>query len=644
MSEVHSVAAIQLKRQDYTFGIVTPKRAYYVRASTAAESQEWIRALNDVKTQLSQRNTMTNDFADLQMSSVRDVGSPTSPTSTTSTARPLSTLDLGGERSHSAAQVAAATSAASAASAVAAGRPQHQQQPISINVPGRGSYTSPAQPRPIPTTPDALSPLTATTDSETGAEHYGLSYTSSMTGHSFGSSPGRDTSHGSELSDSGGPLQRRGSQRGQGSSSSQRRHEGSSGGEQHAGGAASSYQSAGGAVLSSSEEEDDVEEKEQLDRAMPLPTMAASQSGINAGTVGSTQQPTTASHSPAKSTPQAQGANVPIKAQSMSGSGAREGDLLLRDPNRVIVQGYLMKQSNRRKTWRKRWFVLTASRLMYTRSHMDSRAHRQIPLESILDAIEHASKKSYSGGSGTTAPSSPSLQQAQIGGSAVGFHSLVEGADANGGVSEGTVGSSGRRGSSGAVFATSPSGQAASLHEGAAVGSGGSGTASSQQPGAPPAKPERRQSVVAAAAAAAAAGVSSGLNLGSSSGSGGAAFSSGGNNNASGSSNSGAGGSSSHNPAKRMDNCFKIITPKRVFLLCAPTEEEEIKWLSALQALLTRSRGQHHTEGASTAMTVGSPGTQQAPTSTTLSTSTPAQPLSEAAQSLTASATSPRLA
>jgi hypothetical protein len=36
-----------------------------------------------------------------------------------------------------------------------------------------------------------------------------------------------------------------------------------------------------------------------------------------------------------------------------------------------------MKQSSRRKTWRKRWFVLTGSTLMYTRSHMVSAAQKR---------------------------------------------------------------------------------------------------------------------------------------------------------------------------------------------------------------------------------------------------------------------------
>lgn len=58
------------------------------------------------------------------------------------------------------------------------------------------------------------------------------------------------------------------------------------------------------------------------------------------------------------------------------------------DRSRVIAQGYALKQSSRRKQWRKRWFVLTLDALYYTRSHMDTRAHRSIPTTCILDAME----------------------------------------------------------------------------------------------------------------------------------------------------------------------------------------------------------------------------------------------------------------
>lgn len=35
-------------------------------------------------------------------------------------------------------------------------------------------------------------------------------------------------------------------------------------------------------------------------------------------------------------------------------------------------------------------------------------------------------------------------------------------------------------------------------------------------------------------------------------------------------------------------HCFKIITPKRTYLVSSPSEEDEIKWLAALQCLVAR--------------------------------------------------------
>ena len=33
---------------------------------------------------------------------------------------------------------------------------------------------------------------------------------------------------------------------------------------------------------------------------------------------------------------------------------------------------------------------------------------------------------------------------------------------------------------------------------------------------------------------------------------------------------------------------FKIVTTKRTLLLCAPSEEDELRWLGAVRALITR--------------------------------------------------------
>ncbi|PPQ63851.1 hypothetical protein CVT24_009064 [Panaeolus cyanescens] len=61
----------------------------------------------------------------------------------------------------------------------------------------------------------------------------------------------------------------------------------------------------------------------------------------------------------------------------------------VKDPTKVIVSGYLMKCGSKRRNWRKRWFVLTEEKLIYSGSHMDTKPHRQFPFSEILDALEY---------------------------------------------------------------------------------------------------------------------------------------------------------------------------------------------------------------------------------------------------------------
>jgi len=131
-----------------------------------------------------------------------------------------------------------------------------------------------------------------------------------------------------------------------------------------------------------------------------------------------------------------------------------------------VLSGYLMKCGSKRRNWRKRWFVLTADKLIYSGSHMDKKPHRQIPLSTVLDALEIATSSHHrpSHHSTSQAPSSPSAP---------------------------------------------------------------SGSVSAETDTAVPGK----------------------------------------------------------------SFTFKIITPKRTLLLCAPSEEEEIKWLSAVRALIARRAG-----------------------------------------------------
>lgn len=637
MADVRSIAAIELKRQDNTFGIVTPARAYYVKAATNAESQDWIRALNNVKTQMSQQSTMAHDLDDLDINSSAGIHDVDASNAT--------------DDQHATSQAALTRAASSAAAATSPSGPA-----ISINIPGKSHHQHQQQQHRFGA--DAMSPSTLTTDSETGAEHYGMSYASS-TGQSYGSSPGRDAGHrsGSEQSDNGllGSIGRSWSQRrrkGSGGGDARsasvgrgggtNRREASSASAPESAGMASSYQSsqvgpssaAAAAIMSSSDEEDDDDDydgNEGADQAMPLPSLSNQEPPTSASTVQS------ASGAPAGTSTQ-RASGQPQPTQQPQNAAPSE---LLRDPNRVITQGYLMKQSNRRKQWRKRWFVLTASRLMYTRSHMDAKAHRQVPITSILDAIEY-NTTSTAGGSGGSAS----------GGVAGSGGSGSRKGDGQG-IGSPTAGNSSMSPPLSGVFSVHAFSDGGEEHESFKATSSPPPSSHSQSAG------QRRTSMVAAAAGLA-SNLSAGVGLGGGSGGGGGSSSheatgaqsatpnsgnavgsvgmggssssgggggggvggmanSGGNNNISG------GGTNHSLNRKRMDNCFKIITPKRVFLLCAPTEEEEIKWLSALQALLARTRGQGGSSGtveASMADTVSSPPAAHAgPTSQAASSS-----------------------
>ncbi|EST09780.1 Pleckstrin [Kalmanozyma brasiliensis GHG001] len=485
VSDIKTVASVELKKSVNTFGIVTPKRTFYVRAASRADMESWIEKLNEIMTQYAQSSTMTQEMAALELGNAESPA-PSSTVPQSQYGTPSRQRTISQERMQST-----------------------SSSPIKIGIPGHGTFMAPAQPRPIPGSA-AFSPLTATSDSETGTDRFGLSYTgSSISGspsmrtdpsNSFllaGQSPGGGGGHnsGSEMSDmsshqprpAGGfgniPRQR--------SVSSSRRLALFASGATDVPPSPTVPQGSGGGnqILSSSDEEDDWDEEEVADQAMPLPALGTSQ---------------TSQQSQLQQSQQPGSKPAPLNISSLP---ATTGELQ-RDPNKVITQGYLMKQSGRRKVWRKRWFVLTPSRLLYSRSHMDAKAHRQIPISSILDALEYEPKKASS-----VIPTSPGIGSPTT--NPFGFESSGD-RDGN------------------AAFSPSTGASAAA-----------------------PEKPERRGSMINAAA-----GVASNMTAGM------------------------VGGSSK----KRKENCFQIITPKRTFILCAPGEDEEIKWISALKTLITRQR------------------------------------------------------
>jgi hypothetical protein len=62
---------------------------------------------------------------------------------------------------------------------------------------------------------------------------------------------------------------------------------------------------------------------------------------------------------------------ITINSQSRPlASSPTKTNFLAVDPCKTILSGYLMKCGSKRKNWRKRWFVLTSEKLVYTGSHM----------------------------------------------------------------------------------------------------------------------------------------------------------------------------------------------------------------------------------------------------------------------------------
>ncbi|KAI1797029.1 PH-domain-containing protein [Ganoderma leucocontextum] len=155
-------------------------------------------------------------------------------------------------------------------------------------------------------------------------------------------------------------------------------------------------------------------------------------------------------------------------------------------PSKPVLSGYLMKCGSRRHNWHKRWFILSGEKLIYSRSHMDTKPHRQIPLALIIDALEYDLPPNRS-------------------------HPTI----------------------------SSPGPQSPHQHH-----------ASSSAP----------EDGEAAGA-----------------------------------------------------HTFKVVTTKRTLLLCAPSEEEEIKWLSAIRALIARRSGQGVVPGEPSSSSATSPGSGSTP-------------------------------
>lgn len=405
MADVHTVTAVELKRNQNGFGIVTPKRTFYIKAADHADMLDWIAKLNNVKRVMAEQSTDEGFDHDLYDDLAHAHAGPTA-----------------------------------VPAPVPSGATGHHPLPS----PGRADALAPGPGRSQLPPPGSLGRSPVTSDSEaSGLGYYGSQHASPE----IGSAP-RFPPMGDRLAPNLPPVSTP-------------------------------------AVLSSSE--DDWNEDE-IPPAQTLPHgMHRSADPV-------------LSESPPRPNP-------PASSEAIAA--------FLRDPARVLLQGYLLKQSARRKVWRKRWFVLTSSQLLWAGSHMDTRTNRRLTVADMVDAIEYE-PSSTPGPSGTTA----------------------------GALSISTLAHPHRREAVGSPNAFSPT-------------SLGSPDRTEEYTAPTPHSTlgflERRSSIM------------NGISQGAAS--------------AIGASNK-----------KRQENCFRVITPKRTLLLCAPSEEEEIKWLSTLQTLISRVR------------------------------------------------------
>ena len=329
VGEIHTCGPVELKKHQFTFGIVTPRRTYYVKASSDGELVSWCQAVDQAKEELRQGTSLTSiDTPRGSYSQQRPQQSELNAaqsTSYTTTAIPIPPST--GPPSSRYEPLGVPTTAYSVSPTGLAPIPNKPPPASTANDYDSAPANLAAGPRVPPNSfvaPSALQQPAPPNGLELNTVDAGLTR--------LGAQQHRANSFGSAVSDSARP-----------SSASQRQP--------------SVDRSVAGLLGSSSEDEGDEFDYE--------PELVGRTQTVNFGGLPAPER--RPSHGPASP-----------PAPGKSGFG---------DPDKAILSGYLMKQG-KRKNWRKRWFVLFSGRLTYSRSHMDTKVHRQVPLTRILDAIE----------------------------------------------------------------------------------------------------------------------------------------------------------------------------------------------------------------------------------------------------------------
>ncbi|KAJ9105184.1 hypothetical protein QFC19_003644 [Naganishia cerealis] len=541
LRDIHSVLAVQLKKnQHHTIGIVTRQRTYYVRASSGAEMEGWIKALNETRRALAEADELVEREGERKRA--RSV-----PPDTVTQAHPS-------QASQPIQQTMVSPVPIPASASTNGNNHYHhfRQATVSESMSGLSLSMSPRSGAPLGTSA-GQNPSTA---------HLFPSYISSSTVFSqspIDAAPANDirklsvgSSNGGAGSDVNqqqqGSVPRHASVPLGDSGVRKRRSDGSLDLSRLAApvhlAAATPSPSSGGGALSTSFSGNGFEEygmtpvvtgaglavvggtgaggiitsSDSEDDTYPPTTVAVAANPGSSTRFARTidfdshpqhqtslpQQPISSAAasnatSPTVTSPYGNAAHVMTLTASppMSSPPGVPAPPVQTDPHKVILSGYLMKLGNKRKTWRKRWFVLTSGELVYTKSHMDTKVHRSIPLNCMLDALEFDAL--------------PAMDSADDSTSDDGGGNPESYASPTSPKSRANSHSSRAQQHSHRKFAGGPY-----------QGTSNSGLRTTQQ---------------------------------------------------------------------QEQHTFQVITPRRTFKLCAPTEEEEIKWLAALRALINRERG-----------------------------------------------------
>ncbi|WWC88873.1 uncharacterized protein L201_003788 [Kwoniella dendrophila CBS 6074] len=249
------------------------------------------------------------------------------------------------------------------------------------------------------------------------------------------------------------------------------------------------------------------------------------------------------------------------------------------DPTKVILSAYLTKRSKGRgrKVWRKRWFVLTSQGVTYSKSHMDTKALRFIPLTSILDALEvDASDQSSESETDQIPNAHPHNHNP--------FHPHGHQHTHPSHHQQGL-------GHSPSMSISPPQKQYFTTAMRGRLSSNDHNTQQQLSSSISSATPKNSFSQQSASAA-------------------------------------GSSDKNGINGGHGDENVFRLITAKRTYVLCAPSEEDEIKWLAATRALLNQLRINNQQQQQPTSPVNITSGQMQLPT-ITQQPPTPAASLSE---------------